>query len=253
MRLAVHESGGGSRTAVLIHGLMSDHRAWHRVSADLERAGFRIVAVDLAGHGGSPRAARYSPAAWAADVLETVAPLLGGAPDLLMGHSLGGLVASLIADALHPRAAVYVDPAFGFPGGVRGVLLKLLFAVSPRPRRASLVRMNPKWDAIDLEIELATLADWDKRTLLGLARTRGLVPPARVTIPSLAVLAERSWLVSDAVAEVLRERGMTVRRMAGAGHTVFRDEHRDFMTAVQDWLDRVAPAPALGPGGSDRT
>lgn len=246
MRLAVHESGAGSRTAVLIHGLMSDHRAWHRVSADLERRGFRIVAVDLAGHGGSPRAARYSPGAWASDVIETVAPLLDGAPDLLMGHSLGGLVASLVADAVHPRAAVYVDPAFGFPGGARGVFLKLLFALSPRPRRASLVRLNPKWDAVDLDIELATLADWDRRTILGLANTRGLVPPDRVTAPSLAVLAERSWLVSDAVAEVLRARGMTVRRIPGAGHTVFRDEHRGFMAVVQDWLDRVAPAGARG-------
>jgi pimeloyl-ACP methyl ester carboxylesterase len=246
MRLAVHESGAGSRTALLIHGLMSDHRAWHRVSADLERRGFHVVAVDLAGHGGSPRARRYSLAAWAADVLETVAPLLNGPPDLVMGHSLGGLVASRVAETLHPRAPVYVDPAFGFPGGARGVLLKLLFALSPRPRRASLVRMNPKWDAVDVEIELATLADWDKRTILGLADTRDLTPPALVTGPSLVVLAERSWLVSDAVAELLHTRGMTVRRIAGTGHTVFRDEHRRFMALVQAWLDRVAPAGARG-------
>ena len=47
MRLAVHEGGAGSRTAVLIHGIMSDHRAWHRVSAELQEHGFRIIAVDL--------------------------------------------------------------------------------------------------------------------------------------------------------------------------------------------------------------
>jgi pimeloyl-ACP methyl ester carboxylesterase len=246
MRLAVHQSGAGSRTALLIHGLMSDHRAWHRVSADLERRGFHVVAVDLAGHGGSPRAPRYSVGAWAADVLETTAPLLDGAPDLVMGHSLGGLVASRVAETLHPRAAVYVDPAFGFPSGARGVLLKLLVAISPRPRRASLVRMNPKWDAVDVEIELATLAEWDKRTILGLANTRELTPPAQVAGPSLVVLAEKSWLVSDDVADLLHASGMTVHRIAGTGHTVFRDEHQRFMALVETWLDRVAPAGARG-------
>lgn len=242
MRLAVHETGTGSRTALLIHGLMSDHRAWHRVSADLEAHGFRIIAVDLAGHGDSPRARRYSPRAWADDVLETVAPLLSGPPDLVMGHSLGGLVASMVSEQLHPRAAVYVDPAFGFPRGARGVLLKLLFAIAPRPRRASLIRMNPKWDLADIEIEVATLAAWDKRTILGLADTRPLVPPQRSAVPSLVVLAEKSWLIPATVARVLRERGMTVQTVPGTGHTVFRDEHHDFMRLVERWLARVVPA-----------
>ncbi|MFW8745432.1 alpha/beta fold hydrolase, partial [Mesorhizobium japonicum] len=53
MQLAVHDDGSGSRTAVLIHGLMSDHRAWHRVSSRLQEHGFRVVTVDLAGHGSS--------------------------------------------------------------------------------------------------------------------------------------------------------------------------------------------------------
>lgn len=244
MRLAVHESGTGSRTALLVHGLMSDHRAWHRVSARLGELGYRVVAVDLAGHGRSPRSRRYSPQAWADDVVESVAPVLAGPPDLVMGHSLGGLVASLVAERLAPRAAVYVDPAFAFPGGPRGVALKALFALAPRPSRASLVRWNPKWDPADIEIELATLADWDKRTILGLANTRRLMPPERLVAPSLVVLAERSWLISDDVAARLAAQGMVVTRIPGTGHTVFRDEHHDFMTVVEGWLARVAPTVA---------
>jgi pimeloyl-ACP methyl ester carboxylesterase len=89
MKLAVHETGAGPRTAVLVHGIMSDHRAWHRVGQELVDQGFRIIAVDLAGHGRSPRSRRYSPAAWADDVVETLRPLLTRRPDLIMGHSLG--------------------------------------------------------------------------------------------------------------------------------------------------------------------
>lgn len=236
MKLAVHETGTGPRTAVLVHGIMSDHRAWNRVSQELVEQGFRIIAVDLAGHGRSPRSRRYSPSAWADDVVETVQPMLTARPDVIMGHSLGALVASLVGDRLAPRAAVYVDPAFAFPRGIRGVVMKLVFAVAPRPRRSALVRWNPKWSAADIDIELATLRDWDKRTILGLASTRGLVPPARLVAPSLVVLAEKSLLITDAVAARLRRQGMTVETVAGTGHMVFRDDHSRFMDVVDRWL-----------------
>ncbi|MFC9559239.1 alpha/beta fold hydrolase [Agromyces sp. NPDC056965] len=251
MQLAVHESGGGARTAILIHGIMSDSRAWHRVTAELEAQGFRVLAVDLAGHGRSPRALRYSPAAWAGDVVETLEPLLDGPPDIVMGHSLGGLVASLVADRLAPRAAIYIDPAFSFPKGVKGWAFKAFFAVAPRPRRSALVRMNPKWSAVDVDIELATLRDWDKRTILGFTDTRPLVPPARLVAPTLVVLAEKSLLITAKVARQLRHQGMTVETVQGTGHTVFRDDHAGFMDAVLGWLRDLAPtAPEPVPAGA---
>jgi pimeloyl-ACP methyl ester carboxylesterase len=248
MRLAVHESGAGTKTAVLIHGMMSDSRAWHRVTGELEDRGFRVFAVDLAGHGRSPRAMRYSPATWADDVVETLAPLLDGPPSVVMGHSLGGLVASLVADRLAPRAAIYIDPVFSFPTGPKGWAFKAFFAIAPRPKRAALVRMNPKWSAVDVDIELATLRDWDRRTILGFADTRPLVPPVRLVAPSLVVLAEKSLLVTERVASQLRRQGMTVETVPGTGHTVFRDDHVGFMDMVTEWLHSLAPvnpAPAV--------
>ncbi|WP_395243434.1 alpha/beta fold hydrolase [Agromyces sp. MMS24-K17] len=248
MQLAVRASGSGPRTAVLVHGIMSDSRAWHRVTAELEAHGFRVLAVDLAGHGRSPRARRYSPAAWADDVVETLAPLLDGPPDVVMGHSLGALVASLVADRLAPRAAIYVDPAFGFPTGLKGLAFKAFFAVAPRPGRSALVKMNPKWHADDVEIELATLRDWDRRTILAFADTRQLVPPTKLVAPSLVLLAERSLLVTNALATGMRAIGMTVHTLPGTGHTVFRDDHPAFMHAVSDWLRALVPVAPAAPG-----
>jgi pimeloyl-ACP methyl ester carboxylesterase len=241
MRLAVHRSGSGPRTAVLIHGMMSDHRAWHRVAADLRDDGYRVVAVDLAGHGVSPRSRRYSPRTWAADVAETLEAELDGPPDLLMGHSLGGLVASLVAEGLAPRAAIYIDPAFAFPRGVRGVALKTMFTLAPRPGAWTLRRLNPRWSAADVDLELATLRLWDKRTILGFVDTGPLVPPQNLVAPSLVILAEKSLLISRAVADGLRGSGMTVTTVPGSGHTVFRDDHAGFMTLVRGWLTRHAP------------
>jgi pimeloyl-ACP methyl ester carboxylesterase len=245
MRLAVHESGSGTKTAILIHGIMSDSRAWHRVTTELEGHGFRVLAVDLAGHGRSPRARQYSPAAWADDVVETLEPLLDGHPEVVMGHSLGGLVASLVADRLAPRAAIYIDPAFSFPTGMRGWAFKAFFAIAPRPKRSALVRMNPRWSATDVDIEVATLRDWDKRTILGFADTRRLAPPARLVAPSLVVLAGKSLLITERVAAQLRRQGMTVETVEGTGHTVFRDDHAGFMDTIVAWLRDLAPVPVV--------
>lgn len=243
MQLAVNVSGSGPRTAVLVHGIMSDSRAWTRVTEELVGHGFRVYAVDLAGHGGSPRARRYSPKAWADDVVETLAPILRRPPDVVMGHSLGALVASMVVDRLAPASAIYIDPAFAFPRGIRGMLLKLAFALMPRPRRSVLLRMNPRWDAAEVDRELAALRRWDKRTIFGLARSRALVPPDRLTAPSLVVLAERSLLITKDVALRLAGLGMTVETVPDTGHNVHRDDPATFMQHVRGWLERQASAP----------
>lgn len=242
MRLAVHTSGEGPRTAVLVHGMMSDHRAWHRVAAELRDAGYRVVAVDLAGHGASPRSRRYSPRAWADDVVESIDALLDGPPDLIMGHSLGGLVASLVAERLGAGAAVYVDPAFAFPRGIHGAALKTMFTIAPRPSAWTLRRLNPRWGEDDIALERATLRLWDKRTILGFVNTRPLRSPRRLVAPSLVILAERSLLIRSVDVARMRRDGMTVRIVRGTGHTVFRDDHAGFMRLVLGWLDRHVSA-----------
>lgn len=246
MQLAVRVTGSGPLTAILVHGIMSDSRSWDGVTGDLVAHGFRVIAVDLAGHGRSPRAERYSPDSWAEDVLETVAPLLADAPDLLMGHSLGGLVASRVAERIAPRAVVYVDPAFDFPKGIRGALFKLAFALMPPLKRRDLRRLNPKWSARDIDTEFVAQQRWHRRTMLGLVDSRLFVPPTSTGIPSLVVLAERSLLVTRAAAFRMVRAGMRVVRVKGAGHTVWRDEPERFAAIVGRWVASRLPVAAAG-------
>src|SRR3712207_4121557 len=50
-------SGGGARTLVCVHGLGGSHANWHDLGPLLVRR-HRVLAVDLAGHGRTPRAGR---------------------------------------------------------------------------------------------------------------------------------------------------------------------------------------------------
>jgi len=160
-------------------------------------------------------------------------------------RGLGGVVASGVTERFGARAAIYVDPAFAFPRGARGVGLKTMFTIAPRPRAWLLRRLNPGWSEGDVELELETLRVWDKRTILGFVTTRALRSPRRLVAPSLVVLAERSLLVADRDVERMRRDGMQVVALPGTGHTVFRDDHAAFMELVTDWLAEYASVDAV--------
>ncbi|MBI1173449.1 alpha/beta fold hydrolase [bacterium] len=92
---------GAGETLVLIHGVGMRAEAWAPQIAALA-GGYRVIAVDMAGHGQSdplprnpltagPRLPDY--VAWAARVLDA----LGAGPVNLAGHSMGALVAGGLA------------------------------------------------------------------------------------------------------------------------------------------------------------
>src|ERR1044071_7158728 len=70
--------GGGAGTAVLVHGFATNRAEnWKRLSwyASFERKGYRVVALDLRGHGESEKP--HDPAAYArADMVGDVIPLI---------------------------------------------------------------------------------------------------------------------------------------------------------------------------------
>ncbi|MFJ2742831.1 alpha/beta fold hydrolase [Streptomyces sp. NPDC087440] len=231
MQLNTHTWGEGDRVALLIHGIMADHRAWRTVGPALADKGYRVVAVDLRGHGLSDRADSYTPEDFADDLVET----LPEGAELAIGHSLGGLTLSLAVDRLRPRRAVYSDPAWHMelPEGF-GPEVFVQFKSAPREVIAG---MNPRWADEDVDVELATLALWDERTALGLADLAGRdLLPAKPVVPSLVQLADPSLIINEERAALLRERGFEVRTVTGAGHTIQRDDFDGFMASLDGWI-----------------
>ncbi|MFE7129246.1 alpha/beta fold hydrolase [Streptomyces sp. NPDC057638] len=232
MKLHTTTWGAGDRLALLIHGIMADHRTWRRVAPALAERGYRVTTVDLRGHGASGRGDSYTPDDFADDLVET----LPSGADVAIGHSLGALTLSLATARLAPRRAVYVDPVWFLPDGPDGYRPEALTSAK-RLTKEQIRAINPRWSDEDIADELATLALWDERSAHGLESFTGReLAPAAPVVPSLVPLADPSVLVPAERAALLRQRGFEVRTVPGAGHTIHRDDFDGFMTALEGWI-----------------
>ncbi|MBF6211356.1 alpha/beta hydrolase [Nocardia puris] len=122
----------GARPLVLVHGWAADLRCWGGAAEDLARR-FRVVAVDLRGHGysGKPEAGYDDPKNWAGDIAAVLAAegITEGA--ILLGWSYGGIV---LADyvTVHGTSALaglvftgaMVNIGRGVPGATTGPAMR---------------------------------------------------------------------------------------------------------------------------------
>lgn len=230
MKLNVHERGDGDKLALLIHGGMSDHRTWHAVEDDLIARGYRVIAPDLRGHGLSPRG-DYSPELLGDDLADT----LPQGADVAIGHSLGGLSLSLAVERLRPKRAVYSDPGFRL-GDVPPQALQFMRQMVTTSTADSVKQMNPRWSQADIEAELAGFALFDVDFFNGIEGVEADHLPAKPFVPSLVQLADPSFTINEAAADLLRERGFEVRVVKGAGHCVHRDDLAGFMASLEGWI-----------------
>jgi len=100
---------GAVATALLIHGFMDAGGTWDLVAPRLAGAAFRVLAPDLRGYGDGarvPPGGYYYFPDYLLDVAELVEALVPPAgPLLVVGHSMGGTVATLYAGATPARVS----------------------------------------------------------------------------------------------------------------------------------------------------
>jgi pimeloyl-ACP methyl ester carboxylesterase len=129
-----HQSGGSADgpLLVLLHGLGANAHVFDGVTAELaRRGGWAWLVTDLAGHGRSAWRSPYSfdqHAADVADLLET------GRPVVVLGHSMGGVVALELSSG---RYGITVD-------GVVGLGIKVSWAEEELARAAALSERPPQ-------------------------------------------------------------------------------------------------------------
>ncbi|MGV9557755.1 alpha/beta fold hydrolase [Streptomyces sp. NPDC003401] len=231
MRLHTRQWGTGDRVAVLVHGLMADHRTWQELVPVLTGRGYRVLAVDLRGHGNSGRGA-YAPHLFAQDLLET----LPHGPELALGHSLGALALALAVPELEPERVVYSEPAWRL-GGPDGTLDPAVFALFKRAPQMLIRSLRPQWGESRVAAELAALEAWDERSALALSAYRAADhTPERPLARSLVQAAEPSTLVSAGMRAELTRRGFEVRTVPDATHAIHRDDFDAFLGSLSGWL-----------------
>jgi pimeloyl-ACP methyl ester carboxylesterase len=235
---------------VLVHGVTSSSRTWWRVGPALAERGYRVLAVDLRGHGSSPRpAAALSLADLATDVAETVEAAAGSPVDLLVGHSLGALVALELVAARpgFARRLVVEDPPgassidwVAVAAGIEADTSRA--ATAPDALRRDLEAANPAWPPGEAERRVADLADCDGQAIAAALRLG--VPfdlPARLatSVPVLMLLAEEALgsillgLDRKAAVEAL---GDGTTRVVPTGHSIHREALTRWLAALDAWL-----------------
>jgi len=177
-------------TFVLVHGAWHGGWCWRHIAPLLRARGHQVHAPDLPGHGDDPAPA-------GAQTLDSYAERIGTVLDsckgdvILVGHSLGGLVISTVAEARPERLQrlVYVT---GFLPRDGDSLVRICSADPDNPLNAASVR-TPDGQCVAVEPERV----WDifyadcPAEDLALAKTRLGPEPIAVMFQTVHVTPER--------------------------------------------------------------
>jgi pimeloyl-ACP methyl ester carboxylesterase len=256
---AFDERGGGDTAVVMLHGVGGGKAAWASQLESFARAGYRAVAWDAPGYGDSPGIDPYTMGGLAR-ALGVLIDALAAPRVVLLGHSMGGLLAQEAAVAFPERIAGLAlsatSPAFGRPGGEwqRSFLRERLGPLDAGKTMAELApalvsrMIGPDADpaGVRCAIEvmsrvpgatyrkaLAAIVGFDRRSALG-----------AIAVPVLAVAAEHDATAPPAVMEKMAGKipGAEYVLLAGCGHLANLERPRAFDTAVLGWLARHFPA-----------
>ncbi len=141
VEVSYREDGAGA-PILLLHGITEDHRAWDAIAPILAEDA-RVIRIDLPGHGGSSPLPEYTAFTLGAAVASFVRALALPEPPRIVGHSLGGLLATLLGALAPVRSIVNVDQSLRL-----GAFMELVRKIAPRLRAAEFC------DALNEEMEL---------------------------------------------------------------------------------------------------
>ncbi|TGP18926.1 MULTISPECIES: alpha/beta fold hydrolase [unclassified Mesorhizobium] len=236
LSLHVAEIGAGSKTIIFLHGFGGCHSIWRDVIAELV-PGVRALAYDLPGHGNSleyPETAGAKQAARAI-LADLIGRRLGKVH--LVGHSMSGAIATLMALADPERVASLTLLA---PGGIgpeiNGSLLRRYAAADDRDEvRACLAAMSGPRSAPPEHVvealfrmrerpgQLPTLVD----TAAAMTRDdrQGVIPSERLETLNMPVMVV--WGTDDPVLPVAQAEGLPphfhLHHVLAAGHMLVEE------------------------------
>jgi pimeloyl-ACP methyl ester carboxylesterase len=250
--LAVEDRGAGT-PVVLLHGWPDTARLWRHQVPALVEAGYRVIAPDLRGFGGSGKPAEveaYTSARLAGDVTGLLDHLAIERAHLV-GHDWGAAVAWRTAALRPDRVASLVALSVGHPAALRAagwaqrekswyMLLFQFRGVAERWLSADGFRNLRVWSAHpDIDAVVERLADPGALTA-SLNLYRAILPPEVLVepppqLPPVQAPAMGIWSSGDLA--------VTEEWMTGSAAHVAGPWRYERLDGVGHWLQLEAPGP----------
>lgn len=251
-RLSYLDWGGRGPALLLLHGITSSAAAMWRAAPALGELGFRVVALDMPGHGASELSAAHD--------IDTIAGLVGEAIEqlqlrevTLVGHSWGGATALALAGGAHTarkalsRVAL-IDPLLGLSTVVGERFLPSYLVGVGQPAAKlwpNLRTANPDWHAGDVYWKGFALEQCRAKQVAGLFVESGdwtlLEQVRRIELPLLILVADLQHTVipPDALEELRRAMRPSLGQLLvvpGTNHNMLRGGFAPTMAALTEWL-----------------
>ncbi|MCS7061162.1 MAG: alpha/beta hydrolase [Anaerolineae bacterium] len=258
--LKAHYTRAGRRdkpALVLAHGFSDDGLCWTPVAEALQ-ADYDIIMVDARGHGKSEGPEQgYGSAEQAGDLAGAIRAL-GLRQPAVLGHSMGAMTALALA-GLYPDVPSMIlleDPpplwssgfAFSLPDR-RSSLGQWIIAMKRLTREELIAHcqaQSPTWS----EAELGPWADSKLRFSFNALNQEGSMRLdweaviSSIRCPALLITAdpERGALVTPESAAALKTRlpHVHIAHIAGAGHSIRRDQFARYIEVVRAFLAQTA-------------
>jgi acylglycerol lipase len=248
---------GEARASLLIIPGLGEHGGRYERAAEIfAAAGLDTWALDLRGFGASSGRRAYVEHldVWLDDIAERVAVLRGlGRPVVLLGHSVGGLVAARYAESARPQPDLLVLSAPAVAGNVpawKQALARILGRVAPtlavkNGLDGSILSRDP---AVGIDYVADPLNVHSTTTRLGAilldAQAPTIAELGRIGVPTLVVHGGADHLVPTASSEVFATRPNVERRVyPGLAHETFNEpEGPAVVGEIAAWIGQHLPA-----------
>ena len=247
---------GPARASLLIIPGLGEHGGrYERAAGILAASGLDTWALDLRGFGrsGGRRAYVERLDVWLDDIAEQLAVLRqSGRPVVLLGHSMGGLVAARYAQSTRPQPDLLVLSAPAVAGNIpawKQALARILGRVAPT------VAVKNGLDGAILSRDPTVGQDYvadplnvhSTTTRLGAilldAQAPAIADLGRITMPTLVIHGGADHLVPTASSEIFATRPNVERRvLPGLAHETFNEpEGPAVVGEVAAWIGRHLP------------
>jgi pimeloyl-ACP methyl ester carboxylesterase len=247
------EQGQGAVAVLLLHGIGGGQLIWRDTLPALAAAGYRAAALDFPGYGASPGTPTLDAMV---DAVQAVVTALAAERTVLLGHSMGGMVAQellarspaavqglvlactsaafgrpegdwqarFVADRLAP-----LDAGLGMSGMARRLVPGMVSPAAPAAAGEFAVHVMSRVPEASYRTALRAIAAFDRREAL-----------PRIAVPTLCLAGEHDRTAPPDVMQRMAQRipGGEYRCLDNAGHIANVEQPAAFHAAVISFLQR---------------